>query len=177
MLDAAGWVLNGEIREKNGQPLVLEHPIIDRPQDNAMATFLQGSFREVGVDYRVEPLELAAARERRIAGLYDVGFLWFSYADPDILRAIFHSENIGAFNRANYSNPEVDRLLDEAGSSPDPETRAQLYSQIQMRVLEEAVTIPLADSVTINAKQRRLQGERIDYLASYVWMIDARFAE
>ena len=177
MLDAAGWVLNGDIREKNGQPLALVQPIIDRPQDNAMTTFLQGSFREIGVDLQVEPLELAAARERRIAGLYDVGMLWFSYADPDILRAIFHSENIGAYNRANFSNPEIDRMLDEAAASSDPEVRAQLYSQIQLRVLEEAVTIPLADSVVYNAKQRRLQGEILDYLASYVWMNDARFAE
>jgi len=177
MLEAAGWTLNGDIREKNGQPLALAQPIQNRPQDNAMATFLQGSFREVGVDLQVEPLELAAARERRIAGLYDVGMLWFSYADPDILRAIFHSDNIGAFNRANYSNPEVDQWLDEAAASGDPEARAQLYSQIQIRVLEEAITLPLADSVVYNAKQTRLQGEILDYLASYVWMNDARFGE
>ena len=36
---------------------------------------------------------------------YDAGFMWFSYGDPDVLRTIFHSANIGAFNRARSGQP------------------------------------------------------------------------
>jgi len=42
-------------------------------------------------------------------------------------------------------------------------------------VLEEAITIPLSDSITYNAKSKRLQGDYLDFLASYVWMNDAKF--
>jgi len=178
LLEEAGWVLNGDIREKDGEPLELYFPIIDRPRDNAMATFIQGAFREVGIDLVVDPMERGAYTQTwREENNYDFSFMWFSYADPDVLRTIFYSKNIGAFNRAQYSVPEVDTMLEDAAASSDPAVRTDLYSKIQMRVLEDAVVIPLADSITYNAKQTRLQGEVLDFLASYVWMNDAHFAE
>jgi peptide/nickel transport system substrate-binding protein len=177
MLDEAGWALNGEIREKDGQPLTLYWPTQDRPNDRAMATFVQGAFREVGVDVVVEPMEQGAYSERQEAGDYDLSFLWFSYADPDVLRTLFFSENIGNFNYANYSNPEVDQLLLDAAAATDTEVRQELYSQIQLQMLEDAVTIPLADSITYNGKRANLEGDFLDFLASYVWMNDAHFTE
>jgi peptide/nickel transport system substrate-binding protein len=176
LLDAAGWVLNGDVREKDGQKLELYWPIQDRPNDRNMATFVQGAWREVGVTVTIEAMERAAARDNRLAGNYDISFLWFSFADPDILRAIFHSANIGGFNFSRYTNADVDKWLDDAAASADPEVRKGLYSQIQIKVLEDAVTIPLADSITYNAKAKKLQGEVLDFLASYVWMNDAKFA-
>jgi len=175
LLDEAGWVLNGDIREKDGVKLEMQFPIIDRPRDNAMATFIQGAFREIGIDLSVEPLERGAYTQRwKEENAYDFSFMWFSYADPDVLRTIFYSKNVGAFNRANYMVPEVDTMLEDAAASSDPEVRASLYSQIQMRVLEDAATIPLVDSLVYHAKRTNVQGEFLDYLASYVTMNDVQ---
>jgi peptide/nickel transport system substrate-binding protein len=175
LFEEAGWVLNGDIREKDGKKLELEFPVIDRPRDNAMATFIQGALREVGVDLKVEPMERGAFSQRwQTENAYDFSFMWFSYADPDVLRSIFYSKNFGSFNRAKYSVPEVDTMLEDAAASNDPEVRQQLYSQIQMRVLQDAVTIPLVDSLVYQAKRTNVQGEILDYLASYVWMNDVQ---
>jgi peptide/nickel transport system substrate-binding protein len=178
LLDEAGWVKgSGDFREKEGKTLSLYWPVQDRPTDKAMATFCQGAWREIGVDLTVEAMERGAASEKHDAGEYDISFLWFAYADPDILRVMFHSSRIGSFNVAKYSDPEVDQMLDEAAASNDPEVRTQLYSQLQLKLVGDAVTIPLADSVTHNAKQKTLQGEILDFLAGYVWMNDAHFTE
>ena len=177
MLDEAGWVLNGDIREKDGKPLAFYWPIQDRPNDKAMATFIQGAFRAVGVDVRSSRWSMALRRKDRQAGDYDLSFLWFSYADPDMLRTIFYSGNIGNFNVAKYNDPEVDKMLLDAAASSDAEERQALYSKIQLKMLDEAVTIPLADSITYNAKQANLEGDFLDFLASYVWMNDAHFTE
>jgi peptide/nickel transport system substrate-binding protein len=142
-----------------------------------MATFIQGSFREVGCEVVVEPMERGAVIEKREANDYDFSFGWFSYADPDVLRTTFYSGNIGNFNFGNYNNPEVDQLLLDAAAATDIETRQQLYSKIQLQLLDEAVTIPLADSITYNGKRKTLQGDFLDFLASYVWMNDAHFTE
>ena len=42
-------------------------------------------------------------------------------ADPDILRRVFHSQQVppGGFNRGHFSDPEVDRLIDEATQATD----------------------------------------------------------
>ncbi|MFN8590079.1 MAG: ABC transporter substrate-binding protein [Thermomicrobiales bacterium] len=175
MLEEAGWVLNGEIREKDGKTLTLSWPTQDRPNDKAMATFVQGAFRAVGADVVVEPMEQGAYRDRQEAGDYDLSFLWFSYADPDVLRTLFYSGNIGNFNYANYSNPDVDKMLLDAAAATDTEVRQELYSKIQLQMLDDAVTIPLGDSITYNAKRANLKGDFLDFLASYVWMNDAKF--
>jgi ABC-type transport system substrate-binding protein len=93
------------------------------------------------------------------------------------LRTLFFSENIGNFNYANYSNPEVDQLLLDAAAATDTEVRQEIYSQIQLQMLEDAVTIPLGDSITYNGKRANLEGDFLDFLASYVWMNDAHFTD
>lgn len=176
MLEEAGWTLNGDVREKDGKPLSFSWPIQDRPNDKGMATFIQGAWRDVGADVQVEPMERGAfVAKTREAGEYDLAFMWFSYADPDTLRTIFYSGNIGNFNVGKYNDPEMDKLLLDAAAESDLEKRQVLYSQIQLKVLDEAATIPLADSVTYNAKRSNLEGDFLDFLASYVWMNDARF--
>ncbi len=178
LLEEAGWTKgSGDIREKDGKPLELYFPIIDRPNDNAMATFLQGAFREIGLDMTVEPMERGRFSQNwQEQNNYDFSFMWFSYADPDVLRTIFYSKNVGAFNRAKYNNPDVDKMLEDAAASGDPEVRKDLYSKIQKQVLMDAVVVPLADSITYNAKQTKLDGDFLDFLASYVWMNDAHFS-
>jgi peptide/nickel transport system substrate-binding protein len=177
LLDEAGWKKNGDFREKDGQKLAFYWPTQDRPNDKAMATFVQGAFRAVGADVTVDPLERGAMVDKRQAGDYDLSFLWFSYADPDVLRTIFYSGNIGNFNYANYKDPDVDKMLLDAAAATDDATRKELYSKIQLKVLDDAVTIPLADSITYNAKLAKVDGDFLDFLASYVWMNDTHITE
>jgi ABC-type transport system substrate-binding protein len=68
-------------------------------------------------------------------------------------------------------------MLLDAAAATDQAVRQDLYSKIQLQMLDEAVTIPLVDSITYNAKQKNLQGDFLDFLASYVWMNDAHFAQ
>ncbi len=174
-LEEAGWRVGSDgIREKGGQKLVIDFPIIGRPRDRAMAESVQASLREIGMDVAVTSLERGAFTERRRQKRFDVNFMWFSYGDPDVLRTIFHSSNINAFNRAQYQIPEVDRMLEQAAATTNKARRAQLYADIQQRVLKDAVVVPLVDSVTHDAKRTEVQGDHLDALASYVWLYDVQ---
>src|SRR6266508_4208405 len=175
ILDAAGWKAGADgIREKDGQKLMVDFPIISRPNDKAMAESIQASLRDVGIDFKVTPLERAAYTEQRKQNKYDAGFMWFSYGDPDVLRTIFHSANVEAFNRAKYQVPEVDKMLEEAAATLDTTKRSTLYAKIQQRVLKDAVVVPLVDTITHNAKRAEVQGDYLDALASYVWLYDVQ---
>jgi peptide/nickel transport system substrate-binding protein len=44
----------------------------------------------------------------------------------------------GGFNSGYYSNPEVDRLLEEARRETDQAKRAELYKQMQAIVYDDA---------------------------------------
>jgi peptide/nickel transport system substrate-binding protein len=175
ILDQAGWRAGtGGIREKGGRKLTIDFPVISRPNDKAMAESIQASLRDVGIDVRVNPLERAAYNEERVQNRYDANFVWFPYGDPDVLRTIFHSANINAFNRAKYQVPEVDRMLEEAAATIDAARRADLYARIQQRVLKDAVVVPLVDTITHNAKRAEVQGEYMDALGSYVYLNDVQ---
>lgn len=175
ILEGVGWKTGADgIREKDGRRLVLQLPVISRPTDKAMAESIQASLRDVGVDLKVNPLERAAYNEERRQNRYDANFVWFPYGDPDVLRTIFHSANIGAFNRANYRVPEVDRMLEEAAANLDPARRAGLYARIQQRVLKDAVVVPLVDTIARNAKRASVVGDHLDALGSYVYLNDVR---
>jgi peptide/nickel transport system substrate-binding protein len=175
ILDAAGWKEGADgIREKGGQKLAIDFPIISRPNDKAMAESIQASLHDVGIDFKITPLERAAYTDARKQNKYDAGFMWFSYGDPDVLRTIFHSANVEAFNRAKYQVPEVDKLLEDAAATTDQAKRKDLYTQIQQRVLKDTVVVPLVDTVTHNAKRAEVTGDYLDALASYVWLYDVQ---
>ncbi len=62
--------------------------------------------------------------------------------DPDYIhRTTLHSTGGVAKNRAKYSNPQVDKLVDEAAATFDTTKAGQLYIQAQKIVFEEAVYI------------------------------------
>jgi peptide/nickel transport system substrate-binding protein len=173
ILDEAGWKGGADgIREKAGRKLSIDFPIIGRPRDKAMAESVQASLHDVGIDVKVTPLERAAFRDVVRQNRYDVNFMWFSYGDPDVLRTIFHSANVNAFNRGRYQVPEVDKMLEQAAATTNRTQRANLYGRIQQRVLRDAAVVPLVDTLTYNAKRAEVQGDAIDALASYVWLYD-----
>jgi len=64
------------------------------------------------------------------------------YPDPqDFLDILFHSESRN--NDTEYSNSEVDRLLEEARGEQDFERRVELYQQAEGIILEDAPIVPL----------------------------------
>lgn len=73
--------------------------------------------------------------------MYQLGWI-ADYPDPqNFLEILFHTES--AQNHGNYSNPEVDALLDEARGTQDSEERLALYQQAEQMILEDAAWVPL----------------------------------
>lgn len=65
------------------------------------------------------------------------------YPDPqDFLDILFHSESFD--NNHEYSNPEVDRLLEEARVEQDPDKRMEMYQQVEQMIIDDAVWAPLS---------------------------------
>jgi peptide/nickel transport system substrate-binding protein len=175
LLDQAGGRAGADgIRQKDGARLVVDWPLIGRPLDKAIAESVQASVHDVGVELRVTPLERAAYYDLIRQNRYDVNLMWYSSGDPDVLRTLFHSANVTAFNRAKYQVPEVDHMLEEAVATTSKSRRAALYAQIQERILQDAVAVPLVDTITHNAKRAEVEGDYLDALANYMWTYDVR---
>ena len=76
--------------------------------------------------------------------MFDVG--WSAdYVDPqNFLDILFRTGS--SQNWANYSNPQVDKLVDQAAVEKDTATRFKLYQQAEQMILADVPVIPLTHS-------------------------------
>ena len=73
--------------------------------------------------------------------MFDMGWV-ADYPHPqDFLDILFHSgtEN----NYGEYTNPEVDTLLERAGLEQDSKLSLALYQQAEQKLIEDAACLPL----------------------------------
>ncbi len=106
--------------------------------------FLEQWRTELGIEVQIQQTDFAtflADQDQGRLQMFNAGWI-MDYPDPEsILDLKFHSES--SLNDVNYSNPEVDRLLEEARVEPNPEARMQLYQQAEEIIVEEAAWLPL----------------------------------
>jgi oligopeptide transport system substrate-binding protein len=78
---------------------------------------------------------------KRLGAMYRTS--WFAdFPDPDnFLFPLFHSQSTN--NYANYSNPAVDHLLEQARSESDYLKRIELYRQTEALIMEDAPVVNL----------------------------------
>ena len=79
------------------------------------------------------------------------------YPDPEnFADTLFHT---GAeMNKGNYSNPEVDRILEEARVEPDVTRRIELYQQAEQMIVDDAPALFLSHSESYELVKPYVQG-------------------
>ena len=149
--------------------------LMDRQIGEAIAGFLSA----VGLNVKFENPpwgNLVAEITKYEKSKYD-GYLfgWGTFANhPDwILRSHFYSK---AVKRTMYSNPEVDRLIEQGAGEFDDQKMKAIYYRIQEIVWDEASWIFLYEQPTIDAKSKKLQWSagRLD---EFFLFHDASFVE
>jgi peptide/nickel transport system substrate-binding protein len=143
------------------------------------ATVIQQDLERVGIDVDLRSYEFATFFADVIKGniqLYAMQWVGGAVADPDMLRRVFHSQQVppSGFNRGHYANPEVDRLLDLATRSLDQEERRKYFSAVQKLVAEDAPYIPLWNRTNAIIAQRDLTGLHLNAIGAYQSVKDVR---
>ncbi len=127
------------------------------------AAVIQQNLRAVGVDVDVRSYEFATLYADIIKGnfqMYSLQWVGGALADPDILRRVFHSQQVppGGFNRGHFSDPEIDRAIDEASNATDYETRRRLYGEVQQLIANAAPYVSLWHRTNFALAQPALRG-------------------
>jgi peptide/nickel transport system substrate-binding protein len=133
---------------------------------------LQQNLRDVGIAVDVRVFEFATLYADILKGnfqMYTLQWAGGATADPDILSRVFHSRQVPptGFNRGHLSDPELDRLIDDATSATSPEERRVRYGAVQKRAAELAPYISLWHETNIAIARPEITGidlaPQVDY--------------
>ncbi len=99
-----------------------------------LAEALQPYWAKVGIQARIESLDIAAWRAKRLAGDFDIlmdGAV--TSGDPDILLyGGYHSDTHNTTGNATfYKDPKIDQMIDQARREYDPAKRKAMYVELQ----------------------------------------------
>jgi peptide/nickel transport system substrate-binding protein len=86
-------------------------------------------------------------------------FGWYpDYIDPDDFLTPFLKTGVNKWTGSQYSNPDVDKLLDEAAIEIDQAKRAQLYEQVQRILANDVPFIPLLQGNLMIVYRNNVEG-------------------
>lgn len=139
IIEDDGWTLGSDdIYEKDG--LRASFTFLTN-QGNVMredfGTFLQAQMQTLGIEVQPEFVEWGLLVSSFTSKDYQSAFDgWVgALVDPDELYEQFHSN--GSTNNVNYSNPELDQLLEAGRESIDQAERKQIYDQVQEILVDD----------------------------------------
>jgi len=107
---------------------------------------VQANLKDIGINVNLKGMEWAQFLDYRQKGKHQIardGWIMDYPIMDNMLYPLFYSKNIGMDNTSRYSNPEVDRLLDEARKEPDENKRISLYQQVEKLILDDAAVVPV----------------------------------
>ena len=124
----------------------------------AVAQVIQSMAAEAGFDLKIRVTEFATALKEAEAGSYQALLLdWSGRIDPDGNSYIFH-KSTAPQNYSAYSNPDVDKALDEARLVSDPAARKAIYEKMTKQIIEDEPIIYLYHRNVLIAHTAKLEG-------------------
>lgn len=158
VLEDAGWKPGPDgIRVKDGKRLELSWPVGTGGGFEEIAPLVQAMAREAGIDIQLREMTRAQLNEAQMRGEHHIGeVIWF-YPDPSILTTLFHSAGLTTFNKARLSDPEMDKMLEQAATTVDERQRLELYRKLQRTLSDMVATVPIVNQVTIVGTRKELQ--------------------
>ncbi|CAN5310344.1 ABC transporter family substrate-binding protein [soil metagenome] len=146
-LDALGWTMNGQFREKDGQQLVIRNVLYDSISTRQIAQIAQNSLAQIGVNMVIEAKPGAGFFTDWVTvGNFDVTqFAWMG--DAFALCCLTQIYTTGAeSNFGKISSPEIDAKAAEVLDELDPARAEELANEFDKLVWAEGFSLPLFQS-------------------------------
>lgn len=108
------------------------------PWATRLAQALQQMWKKAGIETEIEQVEVVQIIRNATTHNFDASlFRWSGGGDPDAnVYQFFRSK--APRNYVQYSNPEMDKLLDAGRASVDADTRAGIYAQVSSLLAKDA---------------------------------------
>jgi peptide/nickel transport system substrate-binding protein len=146
-LDALGWKLNGQFREKDGRQLVVRDLFYDAQGSRVFAQIAQHSLAQIGVKLDLVSRSGSGFFTNYInVGAFDIAqFGWLGDAFPlSALTQIYKSD--GESNFGKIGSPEIDDAIERTLEELDPAKARALANDVDKLIWAEGFSLPLTQS-------------------------------
>ena len=128
------------------------------PEEIKMAELLQQDLAKIGISLKIEQREWSTWIDEVVSkGDYEVEIVLISGgSDPDDFFYQWHHTG-EVFNIWRYSDPEMDKMLEDARSSVDQAARKELYAKIQQKLIADAPLIHIIYRQSVIAARAALK--------------------
>jgi 4-phytase/acid phosphatase/peptide/nickel transport system substrate-binding protein len=122
-----------------GKPVDFKMLVTATPRGRNIGQVLQQFWKRAGANMEIEQVDQATIVPRAFMRQFQLTpWRIVDLADPDVqMYANFHTGSPVAL--ANYSNPELDKLLEDARTSPDQAKRIEDYCAVSRHINKEAI--------------------------------------
>ena len=173
LLDEAGWKFaeGATLRTKDGTadgtPLTLTMTTLNYAEFVQVAELIKTQWSALGIDVVIETVDAETMQTRILKErAYDIllsGALLGVDPDP---YAFWHSSQVDypGLNVALYADRDVDALIEKGRSSVDEATRADVYKQFQVKIVEDAAAVFLYEPTYPFARSKDVQGDETEHV-------------
>jgi len=133
------------------------------PQLQQTAELMKDQIKDAGFDMEIQLIDFATVIANGNAGDFQALQLgWSGSVDPDgNMYPLFYTAS--GFNFAKYSNPELDKLLDDGRTNLEQSKRAQAYMDAQKILVQDQPMIVLYSQSQIAAARKNVQNYPNNY--------------
>ncbi|WP_422745714.1 ABC transporter family substrate-binding protein [Mycobacterium sp. WMMD1722] len=146
-LDALGWRMNGQFREKDGRQLVIRDIFYDSLSTRQIAQIAQNNLAQIGVKLELEAKPGAGFFTDWVTvGNFDIAqFSWVG--DAFALCCLTQIYTTGAdSNFGKISSPDIDAKVQAMLDELDPEKAREMANEIDTLIWAEGFSLPLFQS-------------------------------
>jgi peptide/nickel transport system substrate-binding protein len=133
------------------------------PELQQVAELIKDQTKEAGFQVDIQLIEFATIVQNGNSGDYQALSLgWSGGVDPDDdLYSLFYTK--AGFNFAKYSNPQVDKLLDDGRTNLGQDQRAQAYKAAQTILLDDQPMVVIYSQPQISTVRKNVQNYPQNY--------------
>ncbi|MBA3378956.1 MAG: peptide ABC transporter substrate-binding protein [Chloroflexia bacterium] len=167
MLDEAGWVLNGNVREKDGMRLSLKYVTTTAEVRQKVQAVVKDNLVDLGFDVELAAIDGgvffdgSAGNDQNFTHFYSdmqeytdgatsafpVNYMKYWYAGPDGENIAQAENDYTGTNKTRYSNADYDAAFDQIAAVATQDEAIDLFIQLNDHVIDEVIEIPLVQLV------------------------------
>ena len=182
ILDEAGWVLEGDVRRKDGVELNYTYATSVNQVRQKTQAVVKDTFAQIGIQVQLEQVDAgiffdsAAGNDQNIGHMYwdinmytnnatssvPIAYMQDWYAGPDNSNVAQASNDWQGINRQRWVNADYDAIFEDLQVATDLETAFELLIQLNDIVIENVVVIPIVNRAADKyAISNRLRNENV----------------